>query len=138
MAQRVPKTVQRDVLVFDWWVHNVDRLRGNPNLLWDQEHESLVVIDHNLALDLGFDRDEFLQHHVFASQWQGVVEDLVSRVEFGRRMNAALPAAALALQTAPPEWLWENSEFDLPANFDREGVLAALSRCATDELWRTV
>ena len=138
MAPRVPKSVQRDVLVFDWWVHNVDRLTGNPNLLWDQEHESLVVIDHNLALDPGFDAAEFLQHHVFASQWQELVEDLVSRAEYGRRLNAALPEATLALQTAPPEWLWENSEFDLPANFDREGALTVLSRCTTDQLWRTV
>ena len=104
----------------------------------DQEHESLVVIDHNLALDPGFDSAEFLQHHVFASQWQELVEDLVSRAEYGRRLNAALPAATLALQTAPPEWLWENWEFDLPSNFDREGALTVLSRCATDQLWRTV
>ncbi len=138
MAPRVPKAVQRDVLVFDWWIRNVDRLAGNPNLLWDQENHSLVVIDHNLALDPDFDAAEFLQHHVFASQWLELADDLVSRAEYGRRLNEALPAASLALQTAPEEWLWENSEFDLPANFDKEGALATLSRCVTDELWRTV
>ncbi len=53
-------------------------------------------------------------------------------------MSDALPAAALAIEQAPQEWLWENSEFDLPAKFDRDRALKALSRCATDELWRTV
>jgi hypothetical protein len=138
MAPQVPRSIQRDVLVFDWWVRNGDRLTGNPNLLWDQQNQSLVVIDHNMALDPDFGAADFLQHHVFASQWPELEADLVSRAEYGRRLNEALPAATLAVQTAPEEWLWENSEFDLPANFDQEAALASLSRCATDELWRTV
>jgi len=138
MAPLVPKAAQRDILVFDWWVRNVDRLEGNPNLLWDQEHQAVVVIDHNLALDPDFKADEFIQEHVFAAQWGELADDLALRAEYGRRLSLALPAATLALQTAPEEWLWENSEFDLPAKFDRNGALAVLSRCATDELWRTV
>lgn len=138
MAPGVPRSVQRDVLVFDWWVHNVDRLAGNPNLLWDQEQATLVVIDHNLALDPDFDAAEFTQNHVFASQWPELAADLVARAEYGRRLTGVLPVATRALQTAPKEWLWENSELDLPAHFDADGALAILSRCATDELWRTV
>jgi hypothetical protein len=119
MAPQVPKAIQRDILVFDWWVRNGDRLTGNPNPLWDQENQSLVVIDHNMALDPDFGAADFLQHHVFASHWPELAADLVSRAEYGRRLNEALPAAALAVGTAPEEWLWENSEFDLPANFDK-------------------
>jgi len=138
MAPHVPATVQRDVLAFDWWVHNTDRQNGNPNLLWDADQASLVVIDHNLALATDFNAQEFFQDHIFSAQWEAISSDLVVQAEYARRMNDALPVAALAIEQAPPEWLWENSEFDLPARFDRERALKTLSRCATDELWRTV
>jgi len=138
MADRVPVAVQRDVLVFDWWVHNTDRLVGNPNLLWDADRQSLVVIDHNLALDPDFAPDVFLDSHVFSGQWAGLVGDLVTRAEYSRRLHDALHAATEAVETAPSAWLWENSEYDVPANFDREWAMELLSRCATPELWRTV
>lgn len=136
MAPSVPTMVQRDVLVFDWWVRNSDRLVGNPNLLWDVQNSSLVVIDHNLALAEDFDATDFLEHHVFGSQWGGL--DLVTKAEYERRLTDALPAATSALSFAPEEWMWENSEFDMPANFDGQAALRLLSRCATPELWRTV
>lgn len=34
-AEEVPTDTQRDVLVFDWWIRNGDRNRGNTNLLPD-------------------------------------------------------------------------------------------------------
>lgn len=138
MAPQVPVAVQRDVLAFDWWVQNTDRLKGNPNLLWDADKESLVVIDHNMALATDFSVVEFLEDHIFSAQWAGITDDLMIRAQYGRRMVDALPAAALAIDRAPKEWVWENLEFDLPTNFDGDRALAALSRCATDELWRTV
>lgn len=138
MVAQVPAEVQRDVLVFDWWVRNTDRLKGNPNLLWDADRAALVVIDHNLALATDFDSQEFLSEHVFSGQWAAISEDLVVQAEYSRRMLGALPAAARAIDTAPQEWIWENSEFDLPAKFDRDQALAELSRCAAAELWRTV
>lgn len=138
MASRVPSVVQKDVLVFDWWVHNTDRLEGNSNLLWDQQGESLVVIDHNMALVPDFDATEFLQEHVFARKWPEVADDVMARAQYMRRLQDALPAAQIALETAPEEWMWENSEFDLPAKFDADAALAVLLRCETDELWRTV
>lgn len=66
----VPVALQRDVLVFDWWVRNSDRtltvLGGNPNLLWDTADNKLVVIDHNAAFDRDFDAAQFVQTHVFS------------------------------------------------------------------------
>lgn len=137
MVGQVPAEVQRDVLVFDWWVQNTDRLVKNSNLLWDADEESLVVIDHNLALLPGFDPVEFLQHHIFASQWNAVVGDLVVRDRYMDRLAVALVAAEEARRSAPEEWLWENSEFDLPCRFDVDRAMQTLSRCATLDLWRT-
>ncbi len=137
-SQRVPAELQRDVLVFDWWVRNTDRLRGNTNLLWDTEHEGLVVIDHNMALDLDFSTVEFQDQHVFASQWPALAQDLVTQAQYLQRLSLALPAAHKAIALAPAEWLWENSELDIPTRFDRAEALRVLERCANPDFWRTV
>lgn len=138
ISQRVPTELQRDVLVFDWWIRNTDRLRGNTNLLWDTEHEGLVVIDHNLALEDDFNASEFLTQHVFADQWPALNEDLVLQAGYLQRLTQALPLARKALEGAPQEWLWENSELDIPARFDRTAALQLLERCATPDFWRAV
>lgn len=138
IVNRVPPELQRDVLVFDWWVRNTDRLRGNTNLLWDTEQQALVVIDHNLAFDDEFQSTTFLEHHVFSDQWLGLMQDLVTQAEYAQRLADALPFAQKALEVAPAEWLWENSEFDIPACFDRRTALNVLERCATSDFWRTV
>lgn len=130
---------QRAVLAFDWWVHNPDRQKGNTNLLWDAGAKQLIVMDHNLAFDPGFDAAAFCEHHVFAAQWQALRDDMVHRALWAERMSLALPWARWACDNAPPEWRWNNPEMDAPANFDPERALALLSRCAMDdELWRTV
>jgi len=49
--------------------------------------------------------------------------------EFGQRSKC---------EGTPEEWLWENSEFDIPARFDRAAALQVLERCATPDFWRTV
>lgn len=58
-VREVPDGIQQDVLVFDWWIHNGDRLlteRGsNPNLFWNPASRELIVIDHNQAFDPDFD-----------------------------------------------------------------------------------
>jgi len=138
ISERVPVQLQRDVLVFDWWVRNTDRLRGNTNLLWDTEHEELVVIDHNMALDNDFNATDFQDQHVFAHQWPALTEDLVLQADYLQRLNQALPAAYQALTSAPQEWLWENAEFDVPTCFDQAAALQVLERCATPDFWRTV
>lgn len=139
VADRVPESAQRDILVFDWWIRNTDRVKGNSNLLWDAMQEGVVVIDHNNALDPTFDSNSFLESHLFSRQWKPLTGDLVTMAQYQQRLCEALPAATQATQQAPEEWMWENSQFDIPAKFDLKGALAVLSRCAADsELWRTV
>jgi hypothetical protein len=138
MSVKVPHTVQRDLLVFDWWIRNADRSRGNSNLLWNLQSESVVVIDHNLAFDGQFDGGDFVNEHLFGSHWSTVVDDLVTRAEYQRWFASALHVARLAIERAPSEWLWENSEFDIPTRFDAEAALAILTRCEGPELWNTV
>lgn len=138
MAKDVPETVQRDVLVFDWWVRNGDRLTGNPNLLWDGFAKQLVVIDHNLAFDPDFSVDTFMECHIFAKQWPAVCNDLVAQAQYAERLEAALHVLPAVRANAPPEWHWENPEMDVPANFHWDAVQQTLARCTRDNFWRTV
>lgn len=139
LFDRIPDHIQRDVLVFDWWVRNTDRQKHNPNLLWDPATQELVVIDHNLAFDPDFSASGFLENHLFAAQWPHIVSDLVARTEYASRLSAALLAGFdVACDNAPEEWRWENPERDVAARVDLDAMRAFLSRCEDTELWRTV
>lgn len=75
-AGEVPVELRRDVLVFDWWIRNMDRFDDNTNLLWNRAIRQLTVIDHDLAFNPEFwpslfretpcifPRTNWLPHHV--------------------------------------------------------------------------
>jgi hypothetical protein len=134
----VPTSVQRDILVFDWWIQNCDRLTGNTNLLIDAAAKKLVVIDHNLAFDRQFSAEEFLSYHVFAGNWSAICSDLVIQAEYSERFSIALEGLSMACHNVPEEWHWANAEMDVPANFDLQYVQQTLNRCTTPELWSPV
>lgn len=137
LISQVPPNVQRDVLVFDWWIGNGDRLTGNTNLLFDAATRESVVIDHNLAFDSEFRVAEFLTHHVFAAQWTGICSDLVVQADYAQRLSVALEALPLACHNVPQAWHWANAEMDVPANVDLADIQKTLNRCTNPELWRT-
>lgn len=137
IAPRVDATLQRDILVFDWWLQNGDRTRGNPNLLWHADKAELVVIDHNQAFDTRFAKADFWTHHLFSAQRDAVFADLAEQARYSERLTAALSVWAEACDNAPPEWRWENEEQDLPAAFDPVAARALAARCSTPDFWRT-
>lgn len=63
---RVDLNLRARVLAFDWWIANSDRVfiggAGNPNLLWAEDQQRLVVIDHNLAFDPTLMADFWTEH----------------------------------------------------------------------------
>ena len=136
----VPVQLQRDVLMFDWWVRNSDRtltsLSGNPNLLWDADAKQLVVIDHNVAFDREFDGHSFSAMHVFSQEIPKVFQDLVERLSYTERLRSALAAWAVACQNVPDEWWFADEERTVPADFDPDAVLALLGRCSHEDFWR--
>ncbi len=142
VAQRasVATTLQRDVLVFDWWVHNGDRtlttLSGNPNLLWAAGDRGLVVIDHNLAFDQDFDAAQFAVTHVFSEQIPFVFQDLVEPQSYAARLRQALAVWPDACNNAPEAWWFVDEEQTVPTDFDPAAILAMLNRCTTQEFWR--
>lgn len=136
----VPLRLQRDMLVFDWWVRNQDRtltkLSGNPNLLWDAREQRLAVIDHNLAFDLGFDAIEFSEAHVFSAQFSAVFRDLAECAEYSHRLSEALATWNTACETLPPEWWFVDEEQTVPTDFDPVAALTALNRCTSEDFRR--
>lgn len=137
-VSKVPPETQRDILVFDWWIGNMDRTRGNPNLLWDAAQQQLVVIDHNRAFDRDFCAPEFAESHIFSSVFGSVFDDLVTRDIYAQRMSKALEVWQFACDNGPEEWRWANPERDVPANFDIAVAKTFLERCQSAELWRMV
>lgn len=134
---RVPNSVARDVIVFDWWVHNEDRhltvYGGNPNLLWDVASDQLVMIDHNRAFDTDFRVDHFLSSHVFADHWNEVFGDHDLRATYRLRMERALQCLATVRDSIPESWWWAGE--GVPANVSWDAIAACLERCHHDDFW---
>jgi len=69
---RLPTELKRDILVFDRWINNLDRTFGNPNMIINSDTFDTFVIDHNLAFDETFNLNQFLNVHIFASEWNKI------------------------------------------------------------------
>ena len=134
---RVPDSVARDVIVFDWWVRNEDRhltaFGGNPNLLWDVAGEQLVVIDHNRAFDTDFRAEHFLSSHVFADHWNAVFGDHDRRATYRRRMEKAIECLPAARDSIPEAWWWAGE--GVHANVSWDAIALCLARCHLDDFW---
>jgi hypothetical protein len=132
--------LQRDVLVFDWWVKNQDRtlttLSGNPNLMWDAAGKRLVVIDHNLAFDRTFSTAGFSEAHVFREQIPQVFHDLAECGGYAQRLREALAVWPDACNNAPSEWRFVDEERTVPTDFDPIAAFTLLNRCANEDFWR--
>lgn len=135
----VPEDIQRDVLAFDWWVRNGDRslgeTGGNPNLFWDVDRESLVVIDHNQAFDPGFSVRDFADLHAFRGEFHVLFGDWVVQQRYVERFLTALADWGAICNTVPPEWWFADVERTVPTDFDVEAARQLLMRCQTNGFW---
>lgn len=65
----IPDEIKLRCLCFDWWTRNpdrrLDRLGGDPNLLWDPVLQQVFLIDHDRCFDPEFDRTAFRREHAF-------------------------------------------------------------------------
>ncbi len=142
LVGEVPFDLQEDVVTFDWWIQNGDRLLtergGNPNLFWDPGAEELLVIDHNQAFDDHFDPEVFRECHVFASAARRVAQDLYKRQEYESRLAGALAHWDEAVQQIPSEWFYSDSEMTVPVAFDLDSVRSMLGRYQVEGFWNTL
>lgn len=135
----VSTSLQQDVLVFDWWVRNEDRMLtnkdGNPNLLWQPESKELVVIDQNQAFDPAFDSASFANLHVFASQWNNVFGDLVKPQQYNERFTRALESWDSICNSIPEEWFYIDEEMTIPIDLKLDLIYQLLKRYERDDFW---
>jgi hypothetical protein len=135
---KVETTLCGDVLVFDWWMRNADRTLsehgGNPNLLWDQEHSRLAVIDHNQAFDSAFDVQAFTESHVFHAHLSDIFDDWVEQERYRARLARVFDGFDQACDNLPPEWWWMAD--GVAANFDRDAARRTLARFEDNDFWR--
>lgn len=134
-VESVSKELRRDILAFDWWVHNVDRLEDNPNLLWDTNDQKLIVIDHNYAFGEDFWPSFFRDHHIFACESEELFDDLAHQAEYSQRMNDSLSVWTDACDTLPDQWLNSQSGQEV----DEINILPAtdiLNRCNDADFWK--
>lgn len=139
-CELVPQKLRRDVIAFDWWVHNGDRNMtpkgGNPNLLWNPETEgSLVVIDHNLAFDSEFSATDFLELHVFADDISVMFSDFLLRYEYTARFAKTLGKWDEICNTIPAAWRFIDPERTIPVEPSILSIKAFLDRALTDTFW---
>lgn len=137
---QVDARLRRDILVFDWWVHNADRtltaLGGNPNLLWDHDKKSLAVIDHNQAFDIEFNCSIFCHTHVFHADIANVFDDLVEQINYQDRLSATFAAFESICDNIPIEW-WQIDD-GVPTDFSIDKASALLKRYLDNQFWRIV
>ena len=109
LISKCSPSFRRDLVAFDWWVHNADRTlgdySGNPNLLWDTDQALPVVIDHNMAFDRNFEAGKFMETHVFQADLALLKADLVMRAEYEQRFAGLLPLLTDIWAELPQNWL---------------------------------
>ena len=129
----VPRPLQAQVLLFDWWVANGDRaltdVGGNVNLLWTPLDRRLHLIDHNQAYD-AHEIDRYMQTHVFRSAAAAWTQAFCA--EQAERLRAAAEQLDVIWAELPEEW----TTADCPVTL--EEVRDLLWRFSTDpaNFWR--
>lgn len=110
----VDVTIQAEILAFDLWVANSDRVfvegLGNPNLLWSEDRQGVVVIDFNNAF-LPESMVDFWVTHAFRNA--GSVWSETFRSSMEARFRSALDHLEEIWNELPVEWTETCTEFSL-------------------------
>jgi hypothetical protein len=111
LISRLPEEMKIAVICFDWWISNSDRrltkIGGSPNIIWDPIMQSMMVIDHDRAIDPAFDPGEFLQEHVFRDV-RAFIEKPVY-IKWRKQYEASLKSLPKIWKSLPKEWLADES-----------------------------
>lgn len=139
IVNEVSNSLQQDVLAFDWWIRNNDRLLtekgGNPNLFWNPEDQALVIIDHNQAFDPEFDPGIFTQSHVFSMQNNQVFGDMIRCQDYNQRFSLALKDWPLICDGIPKAWFFADMEMTVPVNISLDEVRKQLEEYQKNSFW---
>ncbi|OVE49427.1 hypothetical protein CBW21_05965 [Chromobacterium violaceum] len=137
-VHRTTKAFRRDLLVFDYWISNEDRIPYNSNLLYSDTENKVIVIDHNRAFIEHLSRNELVGQHIFSEEWPEICVDWVSRAQYEERIEHALHSWDTACGYLPPYWRYENDECDILVNFDIDQARTQLERFRSQDFWEAI
>ncbi len=136
LVPRCSPGFRRDLVIFDWWVRNADRTlgdhSGNPNLLWDVARKTPVVIDHNLAFDMGFQPTVFVQTHIFRADFSEVCQDPALRVFYTERLSRLCALLPTIWSELPHTWTHDE---DGGERFAQQDFDTCLGRIHASDFW---
>lgn len=135
-THEVDPALAAKVLLFDYWIQNMDRYIENTNVLVKPDDQSIVLIDHNLAFDNQFELTRFFAQHIFRFHRHCWTEDLVNEAELKAQLDGARSKLDEILGRIPEDWHWNNLERDLPANLDTDYISDILDRHSSPDFWR--
>ncbi len=103
----VAESLRCKVLMFDWWLQNVDRTLGedfgNVNLLWSPDRQQLAVIDHNQAFSPQFSAQSLCSEHVFRADKSSCIS--LCDVDFMAKTDHIKAMMDTYYGELPDEWL---------------------------------
>lgn len=115
------------VLCFDWWTCNpdrcLDRIGGDPNLLWDPVLQQVFLIDHDRCLDPGFDPSGFKRGHLFRDVRPFLEKSFLAK--WRTRFESSIYNLTRIWEEMPAEWTTGPSRKRL-LTFTRQDVEARL------------
>lgn len=96
---------------------------------------AVVVIDHNLALDMKFSADEFCKGHVFADDLTDMFSDFLLRQTYEQKLQLALATWDSAWNNVPPSWSFIDEEQTVASNYPQAEVKALLRLVESPSFW---
>jgi hypothetical protein len=93
----------------------------------------VVVFDHNLAFEVGFDVAQFLDSHVFAADLVHLASDRVARQLVRQGFETALQCLPEACAIIPDTWYFADPEQTVPAAWSLPEMVATLERCRIEQ-----
>ena len=135
----VDPELRADILLFDYWVHNEDRILGeqggNPNMLWVINDNKPVMIDHNMAFDREFSFSDFIKNHAFGESvelWNSGFRKI--RHE---KLLAILEQLPSIISSVPEDWFIEDDlrQNSLAEEIEYINMILGRVRTDPDEFW---
>ncbi len=137
--QDVPTQLKRDIAAFDWWIQNGDRTLtaagGNPNLLWSETNQALVVIDHNLAFDDEVTLHSLIETHVFSTSLSEICGHSGLKAHYGAKFEEALTDLPDILDDIPERWHYVDDDRTVEINLSLDRVETILKRHSVPAFW---
>nr|PRI40723.1 hypothetical protein BVZ49_01091 [Haemophilus influenzae] len=124
--------------MFDRWILNSDRTAsqvgtGNINLLFDEQQQKILVIDHNLAFD---ERADFSEH-IFSPQNREWRLDWVDKQTFTDKAIDTLKKFDHIYQSIPDDWFVGDEEFH-KIEYQINRIKALLNRITQENYWDNI